>query len=55
MLSQSIDIDFRFSHTVSRAPNHQGERGTHHEEYPMRVVNQAVPENIMVDGSQENQ
>ena len=50
-LSQSIDInttvDFTVP-TVSRAPDHQGERGTHHEEHPV-IVNQAVPENIVVE------
>ncbi len=63
VLSQSIDIntvDFSFSQTVptvSGAPGHQCERGTHHEEHPV-VVNQAVvtpTENIMDGRSQDNE
>ena len=63
VLSQSLDIntvDFNFSQTVptvSRAPDHQGERGTHHEEHPV-VINQAVvtpAENIIDGRSQENE
>ena len=60
VLSQSIDtVDFNFSQTVPTvsSADHQGERGTHHEEHPV-VVNQAVvtpAENIIDGRSQENE
>ena len=60
VLSQSIDtVDFSFSQTVPAASSadHQGERGTHHEENPV-VVNQTVvtpAENIIDWRSQENE
>ena len=57
VLSQSIDtVDFSFSQTVPTvsSADHQGERGTHHEEHPVVAV--VTPADNRIDGrSQENE